>query len=179
MYSTYKNVDDKIIYDASQGSINLRNELSYILNTTGYWVGWRHFDLTKRSQYWDNIAKETIGGPPWEYKDYVFKCRRIRPGRTSLENEILSRFGEIEKESLLYFVPHHIAIQEEDLLFQINDESNRRTPTKISIRKAYEITMLEAKIDGDLIYQVVKAKVKTNINDSTLAGSMPVKFIQV
>jgi hypothetical protein len=152
------------------GGISLREELSWMLNNTGYWVGWRKFDLTQRSQYWDEVAKEAVAGPPWEYTDYVFKSRRIIPGRSSLENEVLQRYGQVESEALIYFVAWNIDIKEEDLLFRIYDETQSSKPTRPRIRKVYEITRIEPKIDGDLIFNTVKVKIKNNINDTTLRG---------
>lgn len=163
---------------AEQG-IDLRNEISWLCNTTGYFLGWRKFDLSKRSIYWHPIAKEAISGPPWEYTDYVFKARRIVPGRTSLENEILERYGTIERESLIYFVPHNIDIKREDLLFRIGDETVKTAPSTVRAKDVYEVTLIEPKIDGELIYNVVKVKVKTHINDETFRGTIPVTYVPV
>ena len=177
MSSTYS--DTTIAPGTAYTAINLRDEISWICNNTGYWVGLRSFDLTKRSEYWDATAKEAKGGPPWEYTDYIFKSRRILPGRSSLENEILQRYGQIERESLIYFIPYNVSIKEEDLLFRIYDETQKTIPTSAKIRKVYEVTMLEPKIDGDLIYHVAKVKIKTPMNDMTLHGYKNVEYIAV
>jgi len=159
--------------------INMRFEMSWIVNNTGWYAGWRKFDLTTRSQYWDEVAKESIGGPPWDYTDYVFKTRRIVPGRTSLENEILARFGTIERESLLYFIPHNIDIKREDWLYSLRQPTVKSPPTKVLAKDIYDVTLIEPKIDGDEIYKVVKVKVRAHINDRTIRGYIPVSHIPV
>lgn len=173
---TYSRAAELLSY--GQG-IQLREEMTWMCNNTGYFVGWRRFDTSKRSEYWDSLAKEAIGGPPWEYDDYVFKTRRIIPGRTSLENEILQRFGTVEKGSIIYFVPYNIEIKQEDLFFQVYNETTKTIPTTVKIRKTYDITMIEPKIDDELIYNVVKVKIVVSKNDRTLRGYIPVTYIPV
>ncbi|OYT15274.1 MAG: hypothetical protein B7C24_13910 [Bacteroidetes bacterium 4572_77] len=44
-----------------------------LFNGQGHWVLYRWFDTTKYSKYWDVSAKEAIGGPKWEWKDYPIR----------------------------------------------------------------------------------------------------------
>ena len=44
-----------------------------LFNGQGHWVVYRWFDTTRLSKYWDESAKEAIGGPKWEWKDYPIR----------------------------------------------------------------------------------------------------------
>jgi len=160
----------------------MREEFSYIVNTTGYWIVWRQFDLTQHSQYWDESSQEAIGGPAWVYKDYIFKTRNVVLGRTSSKTEDLNKYGLLDKDSLLFYVSHKIDIKDEDQLLWIKGSENVTSPTPpetVQISRAYEIEMVTPKIDKMLIYYVVKAKVQVSKNDETLVGDLPVEYIPV
>lgn len=72
---------DKYKHVARTG-INMRDELHAVLYGTqgsqiyGHWIVYRAMDKTKLSKYWNNKTGEAIGGPKYEYKDYIIRTRR-------------------------------------------------------------------------------------------------------
>ena len=53
------------------------NDIANTINEYGWWMVLRSFDITKKSKYWDDVTKESVGGPPYEYKDIILKGRRV------------------------------------------------------------------------------------------------------
>jgi hypothetical protein len=65
------------LYSGFVPGIDLRREMDILMNEYGHYVIIRHFDKTKRSVYWNNVAKEAVGGPAWEFTDYITLSRRV------------------------------------------------------------------------------------------------------
>ena len=89
----------------------------------GQWVVLRHFDKTKRSQYWNDEAKEAVGGPPYEYTDSVIlasKQTAFQVSRPSAEVgvNIMVPTGAI-LESYRYFVRSDVTIEEDDEILDL------------------------------------------------------------
>ena len=65
------------VYPGVYIGIDLRYEMGILLDEYGTFVILRHYDKTEHSNYWDNIAKEAIGGPAWPYRDYITRAREV------------------------------------------------------------------------------------------------------
>lgn len=65
------------IYPGTAYGIDLRNEMEVLLSEYGYYILVRHYDRSTYSQYWNNIAKEAVGGPAYEYTDYIALGRKV------------------------------------------------------------------------------------------------------
>ena len=64
-------------YPGHTAGIDLRVELDDLLNTYGHWVMVRKYDTTTHSEYWDDELRESRGGAPWVYTDYVVRARKV------------------------------------------------------------------------------------------------------
>jgi len=90
----------------------------------GKWVVVRHFDRTKRSVYWNDEGKESVGGSPYEYVDTVllaakqtaFQTARPRPniGVAVIEP------SEVIFETYRYFLRSGVTIEEDDEIFDLD-----------------------------------------------------------
>lgn len=70
-------IPDVNIYPGFTTGIDLRVEMDKILRSYGHWVMVRHYDTTRHSKYWDERAHEAVGGPAWEYMDYIVRSRKV------------------------------------------------------------------------------------------------------
>ena len=64
------------LYPGSTHGLDLRRWMDDILGEYGHYVMLRQYDTTKRSIYWNDITKESIGGPAWEYTDHIVRARK-------------------------------------------------------------------------------------------------------
>lgn len=121
---------------------DMRKELHILLygdnfgnKAYGQWVVLRIFDKTKYSRFWDPIKKESIGGPKWEWKDYLIRSRRYAWDLTTSTNkgiEAQIRQGLIQPFDYLYYVEYmehpetgeHIEPTIDDCLYELVPEKS-------------------------------------------------------
>lgn len=111
---------------------NFDNMLLNSRGGIGKWVVIRHFDRTKRSVYWNDEGKESVGGSPYEYTDTVvlaakqtaFQTARPRPnvGVAIIEP------SEVLFETYRYFIRSGVTIEEDDEILDL-DHVGRVAPT--------------------------------------------------
>jgi hypothetical protein len=111
----------------------LREELYLLLRglkgdpAIGKWCVLRHFNKAVRSKYWDPNRNEAIGGPAWEYTDYLILAFRTRytVGRTLRDADTPTIVGANSLPTDVWFLewnsmPSGQQLQVDDELFQLN-----------------------------------------------------------
>ena len=106
-------------------NIDLRQELRNLFETEfggiAKWVVVRHF-TNVHSQYWNEVTKESIGGPAYEYVDTV-----VESYSTTAITRVLHQVGTVVEEVGLleqiyekYYFLYDIEIKENDEILDIN-----------------------------------------------------------
>lgn len=147
-------------------NINMRYHLRGLINGDshnidyGHWVIYRELDHTQRSIFWDDMKKESIGGPKWFYRDYLIRTRRFDQRVSSGgDSELLTPEveGLVEPDSILYYIEVQNVIYR-----QINSQTGLPEdivrPLKVQIEDViYEIDKFEGTARPDPPYQVLRA----------------------
>lgn len=78
MYPSISNTrSSTALYPGFTTGIDLRHEMKRIMDEYGSWIMVRHFDRTKHSRFWNPETHESVGGPPWDWTDYVVRYREV------------------------------------------------------------------------------------------------------
>jgi hypothetical protein len=103
------------LYPGMIVGIDLRREMDILMAEYGYYVILRHFDRSRHSSYWDDIAKEAVGGPAYEYTDYIARARKVV--RASLSGtgglEEPTPLGLITLPYIMFYVKWNAALRYE------------------------------------------------------------------
>jgi hypothetical protein len=71
-------VTDRVpLYPSVGHGLDLRKWFDDMLARFGHYVILRRYDTTTHSVYWNTLTKEAVGGPAWEYTDYVIRSRKV------------------------------------------------------------------------------------------------------
>ncbi len=118
-------------------SIDMRESLRTILEgdgagmaPQGHWIIYRRFDLTQRSQYWDDEYKESIRGPSWQYTDepHLVRYQQITSGGLVRFFEMEAAPGIIHVNYRIYYLKHDIAPKRTDFIYEINWPDHSEEP---------------------------------------------------
>lgn len=160
--------------------INLREEFDSIVKEYGWWMVLRSFDLSKRSEYWDEMSREAIGGPQWEYNDIIFKGRRKESILGDVETyETRQQFTDIYR--VIFYIISKIRPKKEDQIIEIPLDIRflDTAPRNVRAYEVFDIKHVESKIEKGLTFSKCYAQKHTAISDTTLEGSFPVKYMQI
>lgn len=143
--------------------MSFRNNFNRMLEQShgggiGRWVLLRHYS-TVRSQYWNDEAKEAVGGPPYEYTDTPIIASKqtaftaSRPSQ-SVGIDLLVQTGAL-LETYRYFMRSDVTIKEDDELFDL-DYVGIPTPTVdytgsgkgVRITGKYKVKFVEEYVQG-------------------------------
>ena len=160
--------------------INLDYEFKDIIKDNGWWMVLRSFNLAKRSTYWDDVSKEAIGGPAWQFNDIIFKGRRKEGIRGDVET-YETRQALMDVYNVTFYVMSTFRPKKEDIIIEIPTDLRflKKAPKQVRAIDAFDIKHVESKIEHGLIYSRVYATKQTPISDPTLAGPIPVKYINI
>jgi hypothetical protein len=153
--------------------VNLTNEFNIFLDLEGdlgigHWVLLRHF-TDEISDYWDEFAKEAIGGPKYKYIDTLvrgysapaaFGMAMAADGKTRLVP------GDIPTRSTVYYLKSSVVVTEEDIIFELNWEKKEK-PTQIVYVDS------EVDLSRGIIAPVKKAEVLKVIRYSSDTAGLP------
>ena len=121
------------LYSGFSPGIDLRKEMDILMSEYGHYVIIRHFDKTKRSEYWNNIAKEAVGGPAWEYTDYITLSRRVYRSTltgTTAGLEMPNPAGLLDIPYITFYIKwdgtRTHGITNSDIIMQFDWSSNRK-----------------------------------------------------
>lgn len=102
--------------------MDLSAELNKILDDSGKWVMLRHFTSTK-SAYYDEVTKEGVGGPAFEYTDSViltFASPSSFGMAMTADGLTTAPAGEFPTRSTIYFVKNDVTISEKDIIYELD-----------------------------------------------------------
>ena len=153
--------------------IDLTKEFNTLLNLEGssgigHWVLLRHF-TDELSDYWDDFAKESIGGPKYLYVDTLvraysapasFGMAMTGDGKTRVEP------GDIPTRSTVYYLNSSIVVAEEDIIFELDWEKKER-PVQVVYTEG------EVDLSNGIVQPVKKAEILKVIKYSSDTGGYP------
>ena len=116
-----------------ESEMSLRDELDLIFRGDGpesgkaHWIKLRHFDKSAPSEYYNSETGEAVGGPMFEYTDTaVLTFYSLRPplnfSTDALANQPMTP-GRFDNYHLIYYFEHNVAIDVEDMIFELDRES--------------------------------------------------------
>lgn len=137
----------------TRGEIDLRDELFRILRgdirqpQKGHWVILRQFDLSQRSEAYDEVFNEGIGAPAYEFTDRLYLTRRdIFRGETDA-GEFEATPGNIKGGEYIYYFEHDVVPTINDQIFELNVSDHTVKPKFSEIpehhREKYNIKEVE------------------------------------
>lgn len=85
--------------------LDLRKFMDDILTSYGHYAMVRKYDTTRRSSFWNPVTKEAVGGPAWEYNDYIVKARKVimTTGGTLTALETPTPMGLLSVDYVVYY----------------------------------------------------------------------------
>lgn len=125
------------------GEINLRSEINEILfgSTSrpqrGHWIILRRYDLTTRSDNFDEVMNEGVGGPGYEYADELVMSRRD-PMFGPESAEKYTDPGHLVQGRYVYYFEHDVNPNPHDQLFEIEWTDHRVQPTLSQVPTPYQ-----------------------------------------
>ena len=164
----------------SYDNINLDIEFKRFVLEYGWWTVVRSFDISRRSQYWNEKSQEAIGGPPWRYNDIIFKARRVEKSALNAE-DFFTRQQFTEVFDAIFFVISNIRIKKEDRILEIPQDLRflPTPPRRVKCIEQFDIKHVEYKIDRGLAFNKCYVTKMTPTNDETLLGSIPVHYVNI
>lgn len=133
------------IYPHIGYGIDLRKWINDILSRYGHSIMVRKYDTTRRSQYWNELTKESIGGPAWVYTDHIVKARKysLTSGGTMSALEMTAPPGIISVEYVIYFLHWNSIlpnIRSTDEIYEFQWSGNTQpTPDRVVCDVKYNI----------------------------------------
>lgn len=132
-------------YFESRKNIDLRKELHNLLhgsqavNRIGQWVILRRFDLTKFSEFYNEITREGVGGPKYKYTDELYLTYKWNSFTSDPFNEQQVPAGTMSVPLVTFFFEYNVNPKEEDDIFEFDWPDHTITPTLSQISKPYSI----------------------------------------
>jgi len=153
---------------------DMREEFRKIMRGTvgepprGHWIVLRRSDLANRSEYWNPETKESIGGPPFEYKDYLIRAR-YRTFTTG-QQEYRDIMGLIETPVKIYYIDYRYRPKKEDYILEIANCAAGSAPTNIIVTAKYDLLLVDEPRDeqGRIEYYICACKKVVSRGDTTL-----------
>jgi len=155
--------------------IDLRQEFVNLLYGTGgltpkgRWIVYRQSQLANRSQWWDEERKESIGGPPFEYDDYLIRARKssLTSGNDEEVQEVMAK---IDKPIVVFYLDYRMNPKKEDYILTIKEKESATTPSTFTVDAQYDILLVQDCEDQFARTEYFKCYCIKNIShgDSTL-----------
>ena len=131
--------------------MNLKYQLDNILKNYGHKAIYRRYNTGVKSEYYDAVTKEGVGGAKWTYTDQVVLCR-YSPTSTQGSQGVYDG-GPV------YYLKAHIKPKVNDVVLEvILDPNNSSTDTArvrgAEVRHAMKITDIDPKrgADGAIVF---------------------------
>jgi len=134
------------------GEIDLRNEFHKFLYgdgvvpPRGHWIVLRKNDTSKKSEYWDEEYREAVGGPAYEYTDYLMRARKVvvtSAGALAFAEQKVPP-GIIEVPFVVFYIEHMWNPTTSDEIFEFeggNTSSAITTVDESQYKDRYNITL--------------------------------------
>ena len=120
--------------------LDIRKELSDLLDDWGHWVVLRKMKIGEYSEYYDRIWREAIGGPKWKFTDTPTRVRRTSIRKTIvLEGEHVWPQGVISTNYAIFYFEHDAEPTTEDVVFYTEDPTVKPINPKPPYFEKWEI----------------------------------------
>ena len=117
------------------GLINLRAELKKLfeIDKTAHWVILRQFDKTKKTKHWNELTKEAVGGPAWEYSDQLILARKSSGRQVFFpgSQENFTSIGLMDASGYRFYLTADITPHLDDVIYEIEYQGNKK-PTIVN-----------------------------------------------
>ena len=163
---------------SSTDPIDLRLEMDAIFDgglgvgPSGYWVIYRHYDRNKKSKYYSRFTDEGVGGPPYEYTEYLVKTYRVPVGRRITEGEDEAPIGTVPtNEFIYYFKVEDLDLEilpENDMIYEIEDANIKPADIRYAKRiERYRVKSYQRyrQVGGRIEYYAVYAVIDISSED--------------
>ena len=156
------------------------NEIAQMVEEYGWWMVLRSFDLTQRSEYWNDVSQEAVGGPPYKYNDIILKGRRVERVQGDTE-QTESRQQNTNIYQVVFYIMGTVRPKKEDVIMEIPPQQKQilTPPRRVRPVELFDIEHVEPKIEHGVIVSKCYCRKKTPINDATLTGEIPVKYKKI
>jgi hypothetical protein len=128
--------------------IDLRVEFKNILygNGTmppkGRWIIYRQSQLANRSEWWNEETKESIGGPPFEYYDYLIRARKSSL-TSGADEEVQEVIAKIDKPIVVFYLDYRMNPKKEDYILTIKEKEGPTAPSTFTVDGLYDILLVQ------------------------------------
>lgn len=133
--STDSYINSSIYGNLGQGEgIDLRIEMHSLLYgglgrvSKGHWIILRKYDRVQPSEYYDKRHHEGVGGPPYEYTDYLLKTRRV-PMSKSTEKLFPLKAGMDLEDIYIYYFEYTVNPRVGDDIFELSWSNHAVRPS--------------------------------------------------
>lgn len=132
------------VYFDSFNHIDLRRELDALLNGSqdvtqiGQWVILRRFDLNSKSANYNEITREGVEGPKYNYTDELHKTYKWNSWTSDPFTEQQVIPGQLTIPLVTFFFKHDVRPKEQDEVFEFDWDDHRVTPVLSKIQKPYD-----------------------------------------
>lgn len=165
-----------ILTNINISSIDLDNHMKEMI--TGEWGRWfilRSYDLTRKSKWWDPHNKEAIGGPAYEFKDYLVRGRLVpKIYRGASKNYKIQDLGELDFLYSTLYLTSNIPLKDEDDVMEIAETTNNEPPSLVHVTRQHKIRTIDRRHDGKLIYSKSYTYYKTAIKNESIPDPLSV-----
>jgi len=112
------------------GLINLRAELKKLfeIDKTAHWVILRQFDKTKKTKHWNELTKEAVGGPAWEYSDQLILARKSSGRQVFFPGtqEKFTSIGLMDATGYRFYLTADVTPHLDDVIYEIEYQGNKK-----------------------------------------------------
>lgn len=165
-----------ILTSSNTKSIDLDYHMKEMI--AGEWGNWfvlRSYDLTKKSKWWDPHNKEAIGGPAYEFRDYLVRGRLIpKIYRGASKNYKIEDLGELDFLFSTLYLTSNVPLKDEDDVMEIAETTSAVPLSLVHITKQHKIRTIDRRHDGGLIYTKSYTYYKTAIKDESITDPLSV-----
>ena len=129
-------------YEAVDAGIDLRKEMHNILYGTGgrtqkgHWVILRRYDTTKTTEFYNEVTKESVGGPKHPYSDELILTRCITYSQMQ-PGEYEATPGIIRAPSRVYYFEYTVNPTEDDVIFEFSWDNHNIMPRLSQLSEPY------------------------------------------
>lgn len=122
--------------------IDLRIEMNRILyggpasKALGHWVIVRSYDRTTKSEFFNPLTKEGVGGPQHSYTDTLVRTRCVKGNGAT---DIAFKAGDITSDQYAYYFEYTVNIKTGDQIYELKLNDHSTKPSIYSFADKYDI----------------------------------------
>jgi len=111
--------------------VDIRSEFSSIMSDfegIARWLLLRKF-TDEKSPYWNDITKEAIGGPKYEYNDFLiegYSIPAVSGTVSKREGVVVTSPGDLDITSEIFYLKHNVPVVVDDEIYDLDWEHTER-----------------------------------------------------